>query len=146
MYTGPDIVSCGLKTRVGPNSLLAGVADVRLRRLQSVQNAAARLVSGACRHDHTRRSSRHFDWLPFCERVIFKTAMRRCEMRRRGLHDVAPRHLADLCVPAASADGRRQSRSAVSGAGSFRCPGLGHLYTDQLSFALQLAGQDRTGK
>jgi len=28
----------------------------------------------------------------------------------------APRHLADLCVPAASTDGRRQSRSAVSGA------------------------------
>ena len=28
------------------NSLLAGVADVHLRRLQSVQNAAARLVSG----------------------------------------------------------------------------------------------------
>jgi len=81
VYTGPDIVSCGLKTRVGPNSLLAGVADVRLRRLQSVQNAAARLVSGACRHDHTRRSSRHFDWLPFCERVIFKTAMRDATMR-----------------------------------------------------------------
>jgi len=32
------------------------------------------------------------------------------------LHDSAPRHLVDLCVPAASTDGRRQSRSAVSGA------------------------------
>ena len=31
------------------NSLLAGV---HLRRVQSVQNAAARLVSGARRHDH----------------------------------------------------------------------------------------------
>ena len=29
-----------------------GVADVYLRRLQYVQNAAARLVSGAHRHDH----------------------------------------------------------------------------------------------
>jgi len=29
------------------NSLLAGVADVHLRRLQSVQNEVARLVSGA---------------------------------------------------------------------------------------------------
>jgi len=28
----------------------------------------------------------------------------------------APRYLADLCVPAASTDGRRQSRPAVSGA------------------------------
>jgi len=34
------------------NSLTAGVADVHLRRLQSVQNAAARLVSSARRHDH----------------------------------------------------------------------------------------------
>ena len=33
------------------NSLLVGVAEVHLRRLQSVQNAAARLVSGAGRHD-----------------------------------------------------------------------------------------------
>jgi len=32
------------------------------------------------------------------------------------LHDAAPRYLADLCVPAASTDGRRQSRSVVSGA------------------------------
>ena len=31
------------------------------------------------------------------------------------LHDSAPRYLADLCVPAASTDGRRQSRSAVCG-------------------------------
>ena len=31
------------------------------------------------------------------------------------LHDSAPRYLVDLCVPAASTDGRRQSRSAVSG-------------------------------
>jgi len=29
------------------NSVLAGVSDVYLQRLQSVQNAAARLVSGA---------------------------------------------------------------------------------------------------
>jgi len=30
------------------------------------------------------------------------------------LYDAAPRYLADLCVPAASTDGRRQSHSAVS--------------------------------
>jgi len=34
------------------NSVLAGVPDVYFQRLQSVQNAAARLVSGAHRHDH----------------------------------------------------------------------------------------------
>ena len=40
------------------NSLLAGVADVYLRRLQSVQNAAAHLVSGAHRHESTTTPGR----------------------------------------------------------------------------------------
>jgi len=34
------------------NSLLFGVADDQLQRLQAVQNATARLVSGARRSDH----------------------------------------------------------------------------------------------
>jgi len=43
--------------------------------------------------------------------VIFKTAV----LVWKCLHDAAPRSLADFCVLAASKDGRRQSRSAVSG-------------------------------
>ena len=92
------------------NSLLAGVADVHLRRLQSLQNAAARLVSGARRHDHITPSTLH--WLPVRERVTFKTAV----LVWNCLHDVAPRYLVDLCVPTAATAGRRLSRSAVSGA------------------------------
>ena len=42
--------------------------------------------------------------------LIFKTAV----LVWKCLHNAAPRHLADLCVLAASTDGRRQSRSAVS--------------------------------
>ena len=45
------------------NSLLAGVADVHLRRLQSVQDAAARLVSGARRHDHITPILATLHWL-----------------------------------------------------------------------------------
>jgi len=52
-------------------------------------------------------------WLPVRERVTFKTAVLVCKC----LHDVAPRYLVDLCVPSTAATaGRRQSRSAVSGA------------------------------
>jgi len=43
------VVSCRLDKY---NSLLAAVIPVHLRRLQSVQNAAARLVFGACYPDH----------------------------------------------------------------------------------------------
>ena len=34
------------------NALLAGIADTQVKRLQSVQNAAVRLVSRARRRDH----------------------------------------------------------------------------------------------
>jgi len=93
------------------NSLLAGVANVHLRRLQSVQNAAARLVSGARRHDHITAILATLHWLPVRERVTFKTAV----LVWNCLHDVAPRYLVDLCVPTAATAGRLQSRSAVSG-------------------------------
>jgi len=46
------------------NSLLAGFADVYLRRFQSVQNAAAHLVSGAHRHDHIMPVLVGLHWLP----------------------------------------------------------------------------------
>ena len=42
------------------------------------------------------------------------------------LHDAAPRYLADLCVPAASTDCRRQSL-ALHSPGPSWCPGLGRL-------------------
>ena len=57
------------------NSLLAGVTDVYLRRLQSVQNAAARLVSGAHRHDHITPVLAGLHWLPVRQRIIY---IRRC--------------------------------------------------------------------
>ena len=87
------------------------IADVHLCRLQSVQNAAARLISGARRHDHITPILATLHRLPVRQRVIFKTAT----LVWKCVHDAAPRYLADLCVPAASTDGRRQSRSAVSG-------------------------------
>jgi len=73
------------------------VADVHLRRLQSVQDAAARLVSGARRHDHITPILATLHWLPVRERVTFKTAV----MVWKCLHDVAPRYLVDLRVPTA---------------------------------------------
>jgi len=94
-------------------SLLAGVADVHLRRLQSVQNAAARLVFGARRHDHITPILATLHWLPVRERVTFKTTA--TVLVWKCLHDVAPHYFVHLCVPTAATAGRRQSRSAVSG-------------------------------
>ena len=44
------------------------------RRLQSVQNAAARLVTGARRCDHITPVLRQLHWLPVRQRVVFKIA------------------------------------------------------------------------
>ena len=46
------------------NSLLFGVPDVLLRKVQSVQNAAARLVTGAKRRDHIMPVLQQLHWLP----------------------------------------------------------------------------------
>jgi len=56
------------------NSLLFGFSDGLLRRLQSVQNAAARLVTAARRCDHITPVLRQLHWLPVRQRVVFKIA------------------------------------------------------------------------
>jgi len=57
------------------NSLLAGVSSQLLQRLQVVQNAAARLVTGARRSEHMTPVLRDLHWLPVRQRITFKTAV-----------------------------------------------------------------------
>ena len=56
------------------NSLLFGISDGLLRCLQSVQNAAARLVTGARRCDYITPVLRQLNWLPVRQRAVFKIA------------------------------------------------------------------------
>jgi len=55
------------------NSLLYGVSDNLIRR-ESVQNAAARLLTGAERLDHISPVLRQLHWLPVQRRVEYKLA------------------------------------------------------------------------
>ena len=57
------------------NALLYGVSDGLMRRLQSVQKADARLVTGARRRDHITPIIRQLHWLPVRQRVTFKIAV-----------------------------------------------------------------------
>jgi len=77
------------------NALPYGVADGLFRRLQSVQNAAARLVSGLRRRDHTRPTLLCLHWLPVRQRVLFKIAV----LVYQCLNGLAPSYmyLADDC-------------------------------------------------
>ena len=92
------------------NSLLMGVADGLLKRLQLVQNAAARLVTGTRKFDHITPVLRALHWLPVCQRIIYKIAM----LIFRCLCGLAPPYLAQDCVPLSSIDGRNRTRSAAN--------------------------------
>jgi len=87
------------------------LSKIHLQRFQSVQNAAARLLSGARRRDHITPVLKTLHWLPVRKRIIFKTAV----LVWKCLHNIAPHYLVDLCVPVASAQGRQHLRSASSG-------------------------------
>ena len=56
------------------NSLLCGVPENLLRKVQSVQNAAARLLTSARRCDHITPLLRQLHWLPVQRRAEFKIA------------------------------------------------------------------------
>ena len=93
------------------NSLLIGAADVHFKRLQLVQNAAPRLVSGAHHHDHITLVLTTLHWLPVHKRVVFKTV----KLVWKCLNGTAPGYLSELCVPVAPASGHEHLRSASMG-------------------------------
>jgi hypothetical protein len=94
------------------NSLLVGVSDGVLEKLQSVQNAAARLVTGTKKFDHITPVLRDLHWLPIRKRITYKVAM----LVYKCLHGLAPSYLAEFCRPVSSASGRQHLRSADTGA------------------------------
>ena len=92
------------------NSLLSGVRDGLLKRLQSVQNAAARFIVGLRKFDHISPVLQNLHWLPIRKRISFKIAM----LVFKCLHGLAPPYLSEDCVPVSSLFGRAHLRSASS--------------------------------
>ena len=83
-------------------------ADGQIQRLLSVQNAAARLVTGdALRRDHITPVLRQLHWLPVKQRIDFKLAV----LVYKSLHGPAPPYLSDDCQLVADV-GRRHLRSS----------------------------------
>jgi len=91
------------------NALLYGIADCQLQRLQSVQNAAARLVSGLRWMEHITPILKSLHWLPI--RTGWLTSWQlRCT---NGLMFALRSTLAEFRHP--SVDRRPGMRSADSG-------------------------------
>lgn len=74
------------------NSLYVGLNQASLQRLQLVQNAAARLLTGTKRHQHITPVLASLHWLPVRQRIDFKIAL----MVFKCLNDLAPSYLCDL--------------------------------------------------
>ena len=90
------------------NSVLAGVSGHLLDRLQSVLNAAARLIFSARRSEHISPLLRELHWLRVPERVQFRL----CVLAHRCLYGEAPSYLANSLRRVADVDARRHLRSA----------------------------------
>lgn len=90
------------------NSLLVNTPANQLSRLQRMQNAAARLVSGTGRREHITPVLARLHWLPVKQRITFKI----CCTVYKALHDQAPRYLSELLALHAPA---RPLRSGDSG-------------------------------
>ena len=46
------------------NALLCGITDSLCRRLQKIQNNAARMITGTAYHDHVTPALQSLHWLP----------------------------------------------------------------------------------
>jgi hypothetical protein len=84
------------------------VSGSQVYRLQSILNAAARLVFTARRFDHVTPYLRELHWLKITERIQFRL----CVLVFRCLYGTAPAYFADSLHLAADNDGHRRLRSA----------------------------------
>ena len=74
------------------NSLLAGLPQTQIKRLQAAQNAAARVVMRSRRSDHITPVLRDLHWLPVCDRIRHKVL----SITFRAVNDSQPAYMADL--------------------------------------------------
>jgi len=79
-----------------------------MNRLQSVQNAAARLVTDTRRTDHISPVLRQLHWLPVRQRIDLKVAT----LVHQSLSGISPPYLADDCRLVADAREQRLRSTA----------------------------------
>ena len=91
-------------------SLLLSAPIVQLDRLQSVLNAAARLIYRRRKFDHVSPLLKELHWLPVPERITFRLAV----LAYRCQHNTAPRYLTAQLQQASNIGYRQRLRSSSS--------------------------------
>ena len=87
------------------NSLYLGLPQSFISRLQIVQNAAARLLTGSKKWEHITPVLASLHWLPVQQRIIFKTVL----MVFKAINGQAPSYLSDLLHPHSATRSLRSS-------------------------------------
>ena len=90
------------------NAILVGIPDCQRKRLQSVINASARLVSGARRNDHITPVLCDLHWLQVSERINYKVAV----LTFKCLSGTAPTYLSSTIQKVADIPSRKRLRSS----------------------------------
>ena len=91
------------------NSLLYGIPEVHLGKLQRMQNSAARLISCTSRYDHITPVLIDLHWLPVRYRITYKVAV----MTFKAVHDLAPSYIKELVKIKPLAQYHLRSNSSV---------------------------------
>lgn len=77
------------------NSLLYGLPDTTLRKLQLIQNHVARVVTGTRKYDRITPVLHQLHWLPMSQRIIYKLL----KLTYQAVHGMGPVYLCELAVP-----------------------------------------------
>ena len=77
------------------NSLLYGLPDNKLNRLQRVQNIAARIITRTSKSEHITPVLQNLHWLPVKCQILYKMLV----LAYQVLHESAPKYLCDLLKP-----------------------------------------------
>ena len=91
------------------NSLLCGLPDTLLSKLQRIQNSAARLVALTRKREHISPILYELHWLPIKYRIIYKINL----LTYKCLHGTAPIYLQELIhqyIPSRNLRSSSQSR------------------------------------
>ena len=91
------------------NSLLYGLPNCLISKLQPVQNAAARLIFKALRYCHIRPLLTELHWLNIRQRIDFKIIL----IVYKAIHGAAPEYIRELSLKPASSYSLRSNNKCM---------------------------------